>query len=112
MIQALSVHPDNPNEFLLSSAAGNYLTTDRGQTYLKVMEGVNADLFRYPGRPNLVFAGWYRSLDGGRTWSTLPHSVQAYTTTSAAPGVLYAVTTERRGNQNQIEVSKSANDGQ
>lgn len=106
-LQALSVHPENPDIALVATdtynfsvrsnhlfksgqyyAQGVYRTEDGGQTWNRsdagIIEDVLEDITSNPTRPFEVWAGqqasrgFYRSRDAGQTWSLSPSLLTHY----------------------------------
>ena len=106
-LQALSVHPENPDIALVATdtynfsvrsnhlfksgqyyAQGVYRTEDGGQTWNRsdagIIEDVLEDITSHPTRPFEVWAGqqasrgFYRSRDAGQTWSLSPSLLTHY----------------------------------
>ena len=106
-LQALSVHPENPEIALVSTetfnfsvrsdhlfksgqyyAQGVYRTDDGGRTWNRsdagIIEGVLEDVTAHPSRPFEVWAGqqasrgMYRSRDAGQNWSVSPGLLTHY----------------------------------
>ena len=106
-LQALSVHPENPDIALVATdtynfsvrsnhlfksgqyyAQGVYRTEDGGQTWNRsdagIIEDVLEDITSHPTRPFEVWAGqqasrgFYRSRDAGQTWSLSPGLLTHY----------------------------------
>lgn len=84
-VQAITVHPANPDVVYLGTNHGPYRTIDRGERWERL--GFPADgpevwsIFVRPDDPRVLYAGTspvgvYRSDDGGDTWRRLPRAIQ------------------------------------
>jgi photosystem II stability/assembly factor-like uncharacterized protein len=111
-IWGISVHPSNPNELVIGTDIGGYLSTDGGATWSQVIPdhlyGVIRGLIRNPRDPALLYATTDRRLagqnyvagvvlkstDAGRTWAEKTAPLSFYRISIAispsAPQVLYA----------------------
>jgi|SRR5579872_4516465 len=76
-VQALTVHPSQPDTVFAATRAGMYKSTDGGRnwTRLNVSEATEEfwSVMLHPSDPNVVFAGTapvgiHRSGDGGKSW--------------------------------------------
>ncbi|CAM1361784.1 exported hypothetical protein [Tenacibaculum sediminilitoris] len=74
-ISKIIQHPSNPNELLVSTLGSGaiYKTTNGFVSHTIVNSGTTWDLEYHPTNPNVVYAAgyfsYYRSTDGGNTWS-------------------------------------------
>ncbi len=83
-VQAIVVHPTNPDVVYLGTRSGPYRSTDRGLRWerLDFPEGVEVwSILVHPANPRILYAGTspvgvYRSDDGGDSWRRLPNAVQ------------------------------------
>ena len=80
-VQAITVHPTNPDVVYLGTRSGPYRSTDRGERWERLdfpADGIEVwSIFVHPGNPRVLYAGTspvgvYRSEDGGDTWRRLP----------------------------------------
>ncbi len=83
-VQAIVVHPTNPDVVYLGTRSGPYRSSDRGLGWerLDFPEGVEVwSILVHPANPRILYAGTspvgvYRSDDGGDSWRRLPNAVQ------------------------------------
>ena len=83
-VQAIVVHPTNPDVVYLGTRSGPYRSSDRGLRWerLDFPEGVEVwSILVHPANPRILYAGTspvgvYRSDDGGDSWRRLPNAVQ------------------------------------
>jgi photosystem II stability/assembly factor-like uncharacterized protein len=84
-VQAITVHPTNPDVIYLGTHDGPYRSTDRGERWdrLAFPDGTREvwSILVHPGNPRVLYAGTspaavYRSDDGGETWLRLPKAIQ------------------------------------
>ena len=83
-VQAIVVHPTNPDVVYLGTRSGPYRSSDRGLRWerLDFPEGVEVwSILVHPSNPRILYAGTspvgvYRSDDGGDSWRRLPNAVQ------------------------------------
>jgi photosystem II stability/assembly factor-like uncharacterized protein len=83
-VQAITVHPANPDVVYLGTRSGPYRSTDRGEHWnrLAFPEGTEVwSILVHPANPRILYAGTspvgvYRSDDGGDSWRRLPNAVQ------------------------------------
>ena len=80
-VQAITVHPTNPDVVYLGTRAGAYRSLDRGERWERLAfpdDGAEVwSILVHPRDPRLLYAGTspvsvYRSDDGGDTWRRLP----------------------------------------
>jgi len=83
-VQAIAVHPTNPDVVYLGTRSGPYRTADRGEHWerLGLPDGTEIwSILVHPANPRILYAGTspvgvYRSDDGGDSWRRLPNAVQ------------------------------------
>ena len=83
-VQAVTVHPANPDVIYLGTRSGPYRSADRGESWewLAFPEGVEVwSLLVHPTNQRILYAGTspvgvWRSDDGGDTWRRLPKAVE------------------------------------
>ena len=83
-VQAVTVHPANPDVIYLGTRSGPYRSADRGESWerLAFPEGVEVwSLLVHPTNHRILYAGTspvgvWRSDDGGDTWRRLPGAAQ------------------------------------
>jgi photosystem II stability/assembly factor-like uncharacterized protein len=83
-VQAIVVHPTNPDVVYLGTRSGPYRSSDRGLRWerLDFPEGAEVwSILVHPSNPRILYAGTspvgaYRSDDGGDSWRRLPNAVQ------------------------------------
>ncbi len=89
-VQAITVHPANPDVIYVGTWTGPYRSTDRGERWERLGfpdDGTQVwSILVHPGNPRILYAGTspvgvYRSDDGGDTWrrlsnATLPERVK------------------------------------
>src|SRR5436190_2086636 len=80
-VQAITVHPTNPDVVYLGTRAGAYRSLDRGERWERLAfpdDGAEVwSILVHPRDPRILYAGTspvsvYRSDDGGDTWRRLP----------------------------------------
>src|SRR5713101_5024876 len=82
-VQAIVVHPTNPDVVYLGTRSGPYRSSDRGLGWerLDFPAGVEVwSILVHPANPRVLYAGTspvgvYRSDDGGDSWRKLPGAV-------------------------------------
>ncbi len=83
-VQAITVHPANPDVVYIGTQDGPYRSTDGGDHWERPgfpdRGAVIWTLSVHPTRPNIVYAGaapvaLYRSEDGGDNWHRIPQAV-------------------------------------
>jgi photosystem II stability/assembly factor-like uncharacterized protein len=92
-VQAITMHPENPEVVLIGTQDGPYRTTDGGTTWGRTDFGAGQQVWSiafHPRDPNVVFAGTspvgvWRSNDSGETWKRLPNAKQRDRLTMAFP---------------------------
>lgn len=84
-VQAITVHPDNPDVVYLGTQDGPYRSIDRGASWERLgFPDAGREVWAiqvHPRNPMVVYAGTspvgvYRSADGGDTWRRLPKAIQ------------------------------------
>lgn len=76
-VNAIKIHPTNPDIVLAGSGNSIYKTTDGGMTWTSVLIGVlrSNEIQFVPSNPLIVFAatngGFYKSTDGGDNWTNM-----------------------------------------
>lgn len=84
-VQAITVHPTNPDVVYLGTRSGPYRSTDRGERWERLdfpQDGLEVwSILAHPSHPRMLFAGTspvgvWRSDDGGERWRQLPSAVQ------------------------------------
>ena len=84
-VQAITIHPTNPEVVYLGTRSGPYRSTDRGEHWERLGfpdDGTEVwSILVHPTNPRILFAGTspvgvFRSDDGGDTWRRLPKAVQ------------------------------------
>ena len=83
-VQAIVVHPTNPDVLYLGTRSGPYRSANRGESWerLDFPEGAEVwSILVHPSNPRILYAGTspvgvYRSDDGGDSWRRLPNAVQ------------------------------------
>jgi hypothetical protein len=92
-IRAISVHPSDADEILISTPNGVFRTRDGGATYQFMTEYSFDDLVRHPQDPSLVLGNNFISRDGGQTWPTFVGEwAEDYAVAPSDPDIIYAVT--------------------
>ena len=82
-VQAITVHPTDPNVVYLGTQDGPYRSTDRGERWerLDFPKGLQVwSILVQPSDPRVIYAGTapvgvFRSDDAGATWQRLPKAV-------------------------------------
>src|SRR2546429_203180 len=83
-IQAITVHPTNPDIVYLGTRSGPYRSTNRGERWARLPfpDGTEVwSIMVHPKNPRILYAGTspvgvYRSDDGGDSWRKLPKATQ------------------------------------
>src|SRR5262245_52288873 len=83
-VQAITVHPTDPDVIYVGTQAGPYRSTDRGERWqrLEFPDGTEVwSILVHPLDPRLLYAGTspvgvFRSEDGGDTWRRLARTAQ------------------------------------
>jgi photosystem II stability/assembly factor-like uncharacterized protein len=83
-IQAITVHPANPDVVYVGTQDGPYRSADRGERWERLEFPDRREVWSiqvHPVNPRVLYAGTspvgvYRSEDGGDTWRRLPGAVQ------------------------------------
>jgi photosystem II stability/assembly factor-like uncharacterized protein len=84
-VQAIVVHPTNPDVVYLGTRSGPYRSADRGEHWERLDfpgEGTEVwSILVHPSNPRILYAGTspvgvYRSDDAGDSWRRLPNAVQ------------------------------------
>jgi len=83
-VQAIVVHPTNPDVVYLGTRSGPYRSSDRGLRWERLDFPVGVEVWSilvHPSNPRILYAGTspvgvYRSDDGGDSWRRLPNAVQ------------------------------------
>src|SRR5687767_15640921 len=79
-VQAITLHPTNPDIVYIGTQDGPYRSTDGGDRWERLgfpeRDAVVWSVAIHPTRPNVIYAGLapvalYRSEDGGDTWRKL-----------------------------------------
>lgn len=112
----------DPQQILVATGDGIWLSEDDGVTFSKTLEGVCSDLIPHPGdsavwhaalRPGELF----RSTDGGRHWESIPGMPSAYlasryvlATTPADPSLVAAIAS-KSGSQGLLGLYLSTDSG-
>lgn len=115
LIRKIIVNPANSNEVIACGVNGMYRSTDAGQTWTLVQNGLFWDMLEDPTTPSTLYAatGWvmtsnlgatgiYKSTNFGQTWSVLPSGIPATGTAQRVklaiapsdPNYIYALTTD------------------
>ena len=85
-VQAITVHPTNPDVVYVGTQNGPYRSVDRGERWERLPFPDNGgevwSILVHPTRPRTLLAGTspvgiFRSDDEGATWRRLPNAVQA-----------------------------------
>ncbi len=85
-VQAITVHPGNPEVLYLGTHGGLYRSTDHGERWERLGfpddGGQVWSILVHPRQPRILYAGTspvaiYRSDDEGATWRRLPSAAQA-----------------------------------
>src|SRR5713101_3724868 len=83
-VQAITVHPTNPDIIYLGTRSGPYRSTNRGERWERLPfpdDGTEVwSIMVHPKNPRVLYAGTspvgvYRSDDGGDSWRKLPGAV-------------------------------------
>jgi photosystem II stability/assembly factor-like uncharacterized protein len=84
-VQAITLHPTNPDVVYVGTHRGPFRSTDRGEHWGRLgFPEESAEVWSilvHPRNPNILYAGTsptgvWRSEDGGDTWRRLPKAVQ------------------------------------
>jgi photosystem II stability/assembly factor-like uncharacterized protein len=83
-VQAIVVHPTNPDVVYLGTRSGPYRSANRGESWARLdfPEGTEVwSILVHPSNPRILYAGTspvgvYRSDDAGDSWRRLPNAVQ------------------------------------
>jgi photosystem II stability/assembly factor-like uncharacterized protein len=84
-VQAITLHPTEPDVVYLGTWTGLYRSMDHGRRWSRLPLGEGPtevwSVFVHPANPRLLYAGTspvgvHRSDDGGETWRQLPRAVQ------------------------------------
>jgi photosystem II stability/assembly factor-like uncharacterized protein len=83
-IQAITVHPHNPQVIFVGTQDGPYRSDDGGTTFRRPDFPRDLAVWSitvHPAKPRVIYAGTspvgvFRSEDGGDTWTRLPKAVQ------------------------------------
>jgi photosystem II stability/assembly factor-like uncharacterized protein len=84
-VQAITVHPTNPDIVYLGTRSGPYRSTNRGERWERLPfpdDGTEVwSIMVHPKNPRVLYAGTspvgvYRSDDGGDSWRKLPKATQ------------------------------------
>jgi photosystem II stability/assembly factor-like uncharacterized protein len=84
-VQAITLHPTDPDVVYIGTHRGPYRSTDRGETWQRLGfpdDGTQVwSIMVQPANPRVLYAGAspigvFRSDDGGDTWRRLPGAVQ------------------------------------
>ena len=83
-VQAITVHPTNPDIVYLGTRSGPYRSTNRGERWARLPfpDGTEVwSIMVHPKNPRILYAGTspvgvYRSDDGGDSWRKLPKATQ------------------------------------
>jgi photosystem II stability/assembly factor-like uncharacterized protein len=92
-VQAITIHPDNPDIVLVGTQDGPYRTTDGGSTWARTDFGAGKQVWSitfHPRNADVVFAGTspvgvWRSNDAGATWTQLANARQRDRLTMSFP---------------------------
>jgi photosystem II stability/assembly factor-like uncharacterized protein len=84
MIQAVTVHPGNPQVIFVGTHDGPYRSDDGGNAFKRPDFPRDLQVWSitvHPTKPRVIYAGTapvgvFRSEDGGDTWRRLPNAVQ------------------------------------
>jgi photosystem II stability/assembly factor-like uncharacterized protein len=84
MIQAVTIHPDNPRVIFVGTQDGPYRSDDGGDTFRRPDFPRDLQVWSiavHPTKPRVIYAGTspvavFRSEDGGDTWTRLARAVQ------------------------------------
>jgi photosystem II stability/assembly factor-like uncharacterized protein len=84
-VQAITIHPTNPDVVYLATHGGPFRSTNRGERWERLGfpddGGEVWSILVHPRNPRILYAGTsptgvWRSDDGGETWRRLPNAVQ------------------------------------
>ena len=84
-VQAIAVHPTNPDVIYIGTRSGPYRSADRGERWERLPFPDDKtevwSVLVHPANPRTLYAGTspvgvYRSDDGGDSWRRLPNAVQ------------------------------------
>lgn len=84
-VQAITIHPTNPDVIYLGTRSGPYRSTDRGERWERLGfpdDGTEVwSILVHPANPRILYAGTspvgvFQSDDGGDTWRRLPKAAQ------------------------------------
>ncbi|HMT29121.1 MAG TPA: hypothetical protein PKD91_07570, partial [Bacteroidia bacterium] len=79
------INPSNTNTILVATTGGIYKSDDAGSSFTQVQAGSFKDMEFKPGDPNTVYAcggEFFRSTDGGQTWSQVTSGLPPVTNVS------------------------------